>query len=85
MDYKYEEFKWLANRDGFNYPVDVTYGTIYLGTLFVKPDGYVIAMVDTPTGKQAIKPTRNNLFKTKEIAAKVLHRAWKILRQGVTA
>lgn len=82
MDYKFEEFKGNATPDGFNYPVDVYYGTIYLGTLIAKADGYVIAQVATPTAKTKISPSRNNKFRTKEIAAEVLHRTWKSIRYG---
>lgn len=82
MDYRFEEFKWLATTDGFNYPVDVYYGTIYLGLIETKPNGFVIRIVDTPTGKQNIKQTPNNLFKSQNLAAKVLHRTWKVMRSG---
>ena len=68
--------------DGFNYPVDVYWGTVYLGLIEAKPDGFVIRMVDTPTGKVKIKDTHNNKFKSQELAAKVLHRTWKVMRSG---
>jgi hypothetical protein len=82
MEYKFIPFKWLARMDGFGYPIDVYYGTIYLGLLEVEPNGLEIKMVDGPVGKVLIKPGRNNIFKTQLDAAKVLHRTWKILRQG---
>lgn len=67
---------------GFGVPTDVYYGTVYLGLIESKPDGYVIQMVDTPKGKQRIKQGGQNLFKTKEHAAEILHKTWKILRGG---
>lgn len=82
MDYRYEEFKGEATPDGFNYRVDVRYGTIFLGTLLVKPDGYTISLIDTPKGKFKVNQSPRNKFKTKEIAAQVLHRTWKMYRSG---
>lgn len=82
MDYRYEEFKYLATPDGFNYPIDVYNGAIYLGTLQVKPDGVIIGLVDTPKGKVKISPSPSNKFKTQQIAAQVLHRTWQTYRHG---
>jgi hypothetical protein len=80
--YKFDEFKWLANMAGFGMPVDVSYGTIYLGLIESTPDGYVIQMVDTPKGKQKIKQGGKNKFKTKQAAAETLHKTWSVLRGG---
>lgn len=82
MQYKFHAYKELATGDGFNYPVDVHYGTIYLGTLVALPHGYTIRMVDTPTGKQSIVHSLNNEFKSLNLAAEVLHRTWKNFRFG---
>jgi len=82
MAYRFDDFKWLGNMAGFGVPTDVYYGTVYLGLIESKPDGYVIQMVDTPKGKQRIKQGGQNLFKTKEHAAEILHKTWKILRGG---
>lgn len=82
MTYKFHEFKWLANMAGFGMPVDVSYGTIYLGLIESTPDGYVIQMVDTPKGKQKIKQGGKNKFKTKQAAAETLHKTWSVLRGG---
>ena len=82
MTYKFDEFKWLGRMDGFGVPVDVRYGTVYLGLIESTPDGYVIQMVDTPQGKQKIKQGGENKFKTKQDAAETLHKAWKLLRTG---
>lgn len=68
--------------DGFGYPVDVHYGNIYLGILEALPDGFVIRMVDGPHGLIKIKQTPNNMFKSQELAAKVLHRTWQSIRSG---
>jgi len=80
-EYTFIPFPYLSNT-GFDYPIDVKYGTIYLGTLLTSPDGFVIHTVDTPNGKQVIKPTGNNKFKTQNIAAQVLHKTWKMYRHG---
>lgn len=82
MQYRFVPFKNLATGDGFNYPIDVYNGTVYLGTLIVKPDGVTIRIVDTPRGKEIIAQSKNNFFKTQDIAAEVLHRAWAKYRFG---
>ena len=82
MNYRYEIFKHVATPDGFNYPIDVFYGTIYLGTLEVKPDGFVIRMIDTPVGKQSVKQSDTNKFRSQNQAAEYLHRSWKMIRAG---
>ena len=82
MDYKFTDFKWLATMDGFNYPVDVYLGQTWLGTLVAKPAGYAIKMIDSPTGKQDIKQSQNNNFKSKNLAAQVLHRTWQTFRNS---
>ena len=82
MMYNFHDFKDLAKGDGFGYPVDVKYGTVYIGTLIAEPDGYVIRQIDTPTGKISIKQNSKNKFKTKDEAANILHNVWKMERQG---
>jgi hypothetical protein len=80
--YQFRKFDWLANEDGFNYPIDVKYGTIYLGLLVDKPEGFIIKMVDTPTGKQEVKLSSRNKFKSENEAADALHKLWKWKRVG---
>ncbi len=80
MQYTFRAFKWLSAMDGFGYPVDVYYGSIYLGILETLADGFVIRFVDTPRGKVKIKETPNNKFKSQELAAKMLHQVWKLAR-----
>jgi hypothetical protein len=82
MQYTFKDFKWMATGDGFNYPIDVYYGTIFLGTLVALPHAYTIRLVDTPQGKEMIKHTPKNEFKSMEIAAEYLHRTWKHYRFG---
>jgi len=77
LNYEFRSFKWLANKDGFNYPVDVKYGTVYLGLLVAKPDGYIIKLVDTPTGKKDVKESPRNKFKSEQLAAAALHKLWQ--------
>jgi hypothetical protein len=80
--YTFKNFEELATPDGFNYPIDVSYGTVYLGTIVAEPDGFVIQIVDTPKGKQNIKSSPSNKFKSQDLAAEVLHRTWKTFRFG---
>jgi hypothetical protein len=82
MQFKFHSYKELATGDGFNYPIDVYYGTIFLGTLVALPNAFTIKLIDTPHGKQGIKHTTHNEFKSMDIAAKVLHRTWKVARSG---
>lgn len=69
----------MADKSGFNYPIDVYFGDLYLGTLVVKPEGYVIKLIDTPTGKRAPSQDGVNLFRGKKDAVNVLHRMWEKL------
>lgn len=82
MQFKFHPYKELATGDGFNYPIDVNYDTVFLGTLIAEPDGFIIAQIDSPHGKQTIKQTPHNKFKSLNIASEVLHRAWKQYRHG---
>ena len=82
--YTFKDFPWAGISSGFEAPTDVYYGSIYLGTIVSKPDGYVIDLIDTPHGKKTVEyrnksgQKRNpTSFKTKDIAAKVLHVHWK--------
>ena len=83
-EYRFTDFDWLANMAGFNKPTDVYYGSIYLGTIVSKPNGYIIELIDTPQGKKTVEYKNRKgqkidpiVFKTKDIAAKVLHKYWK--------
>ena len=69
---------------GFNYPVDVHYGNVYLGILEVHDDGVTIAAVSTPDKKDVspVKQSPKNKFKTELDAAKVLHATWAYYRKG---
>jgi len=80
--YEFETFKELATSDGFNYPIDVKYGSIFLGTLIAKPDGYIISLISTPHRNQSINQSQKNKFKSLNLAAEVLHKAWKSFRHG---
>lgn len=82
MSYKFHDYKELAKGDGFGYPVDVNYGTVYLGTLEAESDGFVIKQMDTPEGKRVVAKSSKNKFKTKDDAANTLHRVWKMERHG---
>ncbi len=80
--YRFDDFHWLANMAGFHKPTDVYYGTVLIGTIESTPrgDGYVVISVQGPKGTTPIKPSKQNHFKTKNDAAKVLHQTWKLLR-----
>ena len=76
MNYTFQRHPEAAMGDGFGYPTDVIYGTIYLGTLVAKPDGFVIQVLDTPKGQKSIAKSPGNIFKTEALAAIALHRTW---------
>lgn len=78
--YKFDDFKWLARRDGFGMPTDVYYGSILLGVIVSQPNGYLVAIVKGPTSDVSYKQSPQKPFKTKSDAAEALHRAWKSLR-----
>lgn len=83
-NFKYDDYKWMASGDGFNIPTDVYHGTILLGVIISKPDGYVIKKVMGPTKDkdEVIKDSRSNKFKSKDLAAETLHNVWKMLRSN---
>ena len=82
MDYIFRKFDWLASKDGLNCPIDVYNNTVYLGTIESKSNGFVIKVVDTPLkGKEIVKQNDNNMFKSQNIAAQVLHKLWQFIRQ----
>jgi hypothetical protein len=80
--YKFEEFAWLANPGtGFDRPYDVYHGTILMGVIISKPDGYVVWSAIGPDGMGVnIQQSPKNKFRTKEDAAKILHLTWSSLR-----
>ncbi len=80
--YRFHDFKWLARMDGFGMPTDVYYGSILLGVIVSTPNGYTIEMVKGPTTNVSYKQSPKNLFKTKDDAAKVIRRVWRLLRQN---
>jgi len=80
LKYKFDDFEWLADMSGFNKPTDVYYGSILLGVIISIPTGYVIDNVLTPRGSIKVTKTKNNDFKTKMDAAKMLHQLWKSQR-----
>lgn len=79
-EYKFDDFDWLADMSGFNKPTDVYYGSILLGVITSLSVGYIIDRVLTPKGSMTVMKTKNNNFKTKIDAAKVLHNLWKLQR-----
>jgi hypothetical protein len=80
--FRFKDFKWLSNVAGFGTPTDVFWDSIYLGTIESAPDGdhYRITLIDTPQGKQKIKTNKQNEFKSKNQAAEMLHKTWKLIR-----
>jgi len=84
LQYRFDDFKWLGNVAGFGVPTDVYYGTVYLGTIESRPDGYVLSDVKGPTKLVRVVKTGKNpvekKYKTKNDAAKKLHKLWKHLR-----
>jgi len=81
--FKFKDYPELQSSDGFKIPSDV-YINAYLGTIESEPDGYVIKLIDSPTGKQTISKNPQNKFKTKNEAAKMLHdNWWDIIKNGL--
>jgi len=81
--YKFDDFNWLGNKNGFDTPSDVYYGSILLGTIESKRDGYVVTVVMGPIGPDTRRPVvqgPTNKFKSKNLAAEALHKTWKALR-----
>lgn len=79
--FKFTDYKWMSTMAGFNYPVDVHYGTVYLGILFAEQDGYVIDRVSLPNGgMKQVQRGGINKFKSANLAAEALHRLWKMQR-----
>ena len=76
MNYTFQRHPEAAFGDGFNYPIDVIYGTIYLGTLVARSNGFVIQVIDTPKGQKPVSKSPNNNFKSEAIAAETLHKTW---------
>jgi len=83
MNYTFQRHHEAAMGDGFGYPIDVFYRTIYLGTLVANPDGFVIELIDTPRGKKKPLKTHSNFFRTESLAAIALHRTWLYYKQHV--
>ena len=81
-EYSFRIFSELAKGDGFDYPIDVKYGTIYLGTLRAMPDGYLIRMIDTPQKERYVSYTGMPPYKTMLSAARVLHKIWSVYRKN---
>ena len=80
--YTFRIFSEQAKGDGFDYPIDVKCGTIYLGTLRAMPDGYVVVMIDTPQKERYVSYTDLPPYKTMLSAAKVLHQIWSAYRKN---
>ncbi len=81
LEYRFKDFKWLANMSGFGVPTDVYYGSILLGVIESQPDRYIIVEVKGPKRNIPVSPTlRWNSFKTKNDAAKMLHLVWAKLK-----
>lgn len=78
--YTFRIFSELAKGDGFDYPVDVKRGTIYLGTLMVMNNGYIVKTIDTPNG--IVSYTDLPPYKTPLRAAQVLHILWAAYRKN---
>ncbi len=84
--FRFNDFNWLSNMSGFGTPTDVYWDTIYLGTIESTPDGdhYKIVLVDTPKGKKPLTQNEKNKFKSKNLAAEMLHKIWKFAREAPT-
>lgn len=75
--FKYTTFKWLARMDGFGYPVDVHYGSIFLGTLECEASGVFISLIQTPLANITVSHKNQTPAKTVELAAQRLLVLWR--------
>lgn len=80
--YTFRIFSSDAKGDGFDYPIDVNYGTIYLGELRAMSDGYIVRKIDTPQKERYVSYTGLPPYKTMLVAAKVLHQIWSAYRKN---
>jgi hypothetical protein len=80
--YRFDDFKWMGSMDGFRVPSDVYEGAVYLGVIESYADRYVIKGIAGPHKMIDASDLPRNNFKTKDDAAKMLHRIWKSLRTG---
>lgn len=80
--YTFHDFGWIHNMAGFGVPSDVKYGSVYLGTIESVEDGYKIVLIDTPHGNKKFPNNEKNKFKTKNLAAEFLHKAWLFYKTG---
>jgi len=78
--FQFHDFPELGTGDGMQVPTDVKYGNTYIGTIVSESDGYNISIIDSPSGDQKIKKNAQNIFKSKNLAAEALYRAWKLIR-----
>lgn len=81
--FRFTDYDELKNGLGFDVPTDVYWDSTYLGTIQSEKNGryYQIVLVDTPTGKQKIKQNKQNEFKSKNQAAEMLHKTWRLIRK----
>lgn len=79
--YRFQDFNWMARMDGFGVPSDVYYGNILLGVIISEPDGYYIERVMGPLKVQGVQRTPSNKFKSKNLAAQMLHKVWARMRK----
>jgi len=79
MEYRFEDFNWMANGKGFDRPSNVYFGSELLGVIVsdVSGDSFYIAKVMTPAGSKGVQRTEQNKFKTQNDAAEMLHLIWK--------
>jgi hypothetical protein len=81
LTYRFKDYSWLSNMSGFGMPSDVYFGNVLLGVIESKPDGYVILVVMGPHEPGIVKQDEKNKFKTKILAAEIMHKVWASLRK----
>lgn len=83
--YKFDDFPETKRGDGFGMAINVYHKTIFLGIIVSQSNGYLVSTVRGPENRdRSYRQDPNKPFKTKDDAAKALHRAWKSLRHGET-
>lgn len=75
--FRFVEYKWMANMAGYGYPVDVHYGDDYLGVAEVQQAHVEIFNVKFGSFSVRINKTPSNRFRTLQDAAQAMLRFYQ--------
>jgi hypothetical protein len=84
VPWRFRDFDWIGNKDGYYRPSDVLIGNILMGVITSKPQGYVIEMIVDAKDQnhQMIKKDEKNWFETKDKAAEMVYMTWNQWRKA---